>query len=79
MYADNQQSGKNQPLPIFRRFAPSPAGRSPQRAGSHAKCVRILHGARGEGWGGGSIRNFTANAIQTPLRQHTFQDTIQFT
>ena len=27
--------------------SPSPAGRSPQRAGTHAKCVRILHGARG--------------------------------
>ena len=27
--------------------APSPAGRSPQRAGTHSKCVRILNGARG--------------------------------
>ena len=27
--------------------SPSPAGRSPQRAGSHAKCIRILRGARG--------------------------------
>ena len=54
MYADNQQSGKNQPLPIFRRFAPSPAGRSPQRAGTHAKCVRILRGL-GEDWGEGDI------------------------
>ena len=27
--------------------SPSPAGRSPQRAGTHAKCGRILHGARG--------------------------------
>ena len=28
-------------------ISPSPAGRSPQRAGTHAKCGRILHGARG--------------------------------
>ena len=41
-------------VPLKKAFAfvqgeprPSPAGRSPQRAGTHAKCVRILHGARG--------------------------------
>ena len=34
---------------LFRRTAPSLAGRSPQRAGSHAKCVHILRGARGRG------------------------------
>ena len=32
---------------LLRRISPSPAGRSPQRAGSHAKCGRILRGARG--------------------------------
>ena len=43
-------------------LSPSPAGRAAPAAG--------------EGWGGGSV-HFTANAIQSPLRQHTFQDTAQ--
>ena len=34
----NETAGEN---------SPSPAGRSPQRAGTHAKCVRILRGAWG--------------------------------
>ena len=45
------------------------SGPAPPRAG------RARPGG-GVGGGGARIRNFTANAIQTPLRQHTFQDTI---
>ena len=61
MYADNQQSWQKPAVANIPPVRPLPCRAKP---------------AAGEGWGGGSIRNFTANAIQTPLRQHTFQDTI---
>ena len=39
---------KGEALRVCLQFeSPSPAGRSSQRAGTHAKCGRILHGARG--------------------------------
>ena len=53
---------------LFRRTAPSLAGRSPQRAGSHAKCVHILRGARGRvGMGVRHVCSINLSPIHAPI------------